>query len=111
MNKAAQALNQSRTENHTLMGGLVSHHHLRLLLLALAVFLSGFGVVYMKDVNRRYFVESQSLTKHANELETEWGQLMLEQSAWSTQSRIEKVASEKLSMKAPVQQSIVMVKP
>lgn len=111
MNKAAQALNQSRSENHTLMGGLVASHHSKLLFLALTVFLSGFGVVYMKDVNRRYFVESQSLTKHANELETEWGQLMLEQSAWSTQSRIEKVATQKLNMQTPVQQSIVMVKP
>jgi cell division protein FtsL len=36
---------------------------------------------------------------------------MLEQSAWSTQSRIEKVATQKLAMQTPNQQSIVMVKP
>jgi cell division protein FtsL len=42
-------------------------------------------------------------------MQTEWGQLLLEQSAWSMQARIERVANVKLNMQLPTAKSVVMI--
>ena len=109
MNVAARSLTQTYKESSTLTAGLFAGRHKRLMLLAAVVFFSAFFVVYIKDINRRLSVESQVLARSQNELQTEYGQLLLEQSTWATQSRIEKIATSKLNMQVPAQQSIVLV--
>ena len=52
--------------------------------LGLALMVSALGVVYAKHEARSRFVELQRLTKERDNLDIEWGQLQLEQSAWST---------------------------
>jgi cell division protein FtsL len=44
-----------------------------------------------------------------DELQVEWGKYLLEESAWASYGRIEKVATEKLLMQVPVMQQIIMV--
>ena len=41
------------------------------------------------------------------DLEVEWGQLQLEQSTWAAHARVEKIAREKLGMKAPQPSRVV----
>jgi cell division protein FtsL len=71
------------------------------LLLVLVLF-SAIGVVYLKDYNRRMYIDSQSLQRTISQQISLAGKLMLEQSAWSAQTRIQQLAEKKLSMHAPI---------
>ncbi len=50
---------------------------------------------------RKLFVELQQLQNERDELDIEWGQLRLEQSAYATHGQIEKIAHEKMGMSVP----------
>lgn len=77
-------------------------------LLALA---SAAGAIYAKHVSRELFVQLEQLNTRRDNLEIEWGQLQLEQSAWSTHAFVEQVASTRLHMSAPRAQDIQIVRP
>lgn len=79
-----------------------------LLVLYLAVVLSASGLVYSKHLQRRHFVELQVLQEQGSELRTEWEQLLLEESAWSNQARIEQIANSKLEMHLVHHSDVVM---
>lgn len=81
------------------------------LLLGLLLVFSGIGVVYAKHQSRKLFVELVALQRVRDELNVEWGRLQLEQSAWATDGRVEATAREKLGMKLPPMESVVIVKP
>ena len=87
----------------------------RLFLVTTLVFLmvlsSAITLVYSKHQSRKLFVELQELKHQVNELNTEWGQLQLEQSTWSGHGRIEQVARERLSMVMPNAEEVVFIKP
>lgn len=87
----------------------------RLFLATALVFLmalsSAITLVYSKHQSRKLFVELQELKHQVNELNTEWGQLQLEQSTWSGHGRIEQVARERLSMVMPNAEEVVFIKP
>jgi cell division protein FtsL len=74
---------------------------LLLTLLWFAVLGSALGVVWAKQQERNQFVALQRLEKERDALDTQWGQLRLEQSTWVTYGRIEKVARDELHMYAP----------
>ena len=80
-----------------------------LLMLYVAVVISATGLVYSKHLQRRYFVELQSVQEQGAQLETEWEQLLLEESAWSNQARIEQIASSKLGMHLVKHSDVVML--
>src|SRR4026207_151289 len=72
----------------------------KLLLLAIAVLwaaalASAAGAIYSKHRARELFVELERLNVRRDNLEIEWGQLQLEQSAWSTHAFVENVAGAK----------------
>ena len=67
-------------------------------------------LVYSKHQSRKLFVELQQLKYQVDALNTEWGQLQLEQSAWSGHGRIESVATKRLSMVMPESNDVVFVK-
>ena len=50
---------------------------------------------------RRLFVELEREQQRTRQLETEYGQLQLEQSTWGMPARIEKIARENLRMQLP----------
>ena len=76
-----------------------------------AVLGSALGVVYAKHEARSRFNELQKLTQQRDDLDIEWGQLQLEQSAWSTHAFVERVASQRLRMAMPRPQDIQVVAP
>jgi len=71
---------------------------------------SAVGVIYSKHQTRKMFVSLQKLHKQIDELNIEWGQLQLEQSAWSSHGRIEKIARNKLQMTLPRANEILYIK-
>ena len=76
-----------------------------------AVLLSAAGAIYSKHRARELFVTLERLNRQRDTLEIEWGQLQLEQSAWSTHAFVERVASTKLHMAMPPPKEIEIVSP
>jgi cell division protein FtsL len=72
---------------------------------------SAAGAIWCKHRARELFVELESLNARRDNLEIEWGQLQLEQSAWSTHAFVERVASTKLHMAMPAPKDIEIVTP
>jgi cell division protein FtsL len=77
----------------------------------LAVLASAAGAIYCKHRARERFVELERLTARRDNLQIEWGQLQLEQSAWSTHAFVERVASTKLHMAMPPPREIEIIGP
>ena len=75
----------------------------------LVVVMSASGLVYSKHLQRRYFVELQTLQEVESHLQTEWERLLLEESAWSNQARIEQIANNKLGMHLVKHSDVVML--
>lgn len=74
------------------------------------VLTTGLSVVLTTHQNRFAFNELQELRERANGLEVEWGQLLLEQSTFGVEGRIELKAVEQLQMVIPELSSIIMVR-
>jgi len=87
----------------------------RILLIATILFVvvmaTAIGLVYSKHKTRKLFVELQLLNKEVISLNTEWGQLQLEQSAWSDHGRIEQIAMKRLDMVIPEAEQLAFIKP
>ena len=77
----------------------------------LAALGSAAGAIYCKHRSRELFVELERLNARRDNLEIEWGQLQLEQSAWSTHAFVERVASTKLRMATPPPKEIEIISP
>ena len=77
-------------------------------MLALA---SAAGAIWAKHRSRELFIELERLNVARDNLEVEWGQLQLEQSAWSTHAFVENVAAQKLKMSIPRPAEIEVVAP
>ncbi|MCW8955874.1 MAG: cell division protein FtsL [Gammaproteobacteria bacterium] len=81
-----------------------------LALLLVMVIGSALAVIYSRHESRKLFVELQQLHKQVDELNIEWGRLQLEQSAWSSHGRIERIAETRLNMKLPDANEVVYIK-
>lgn len=60
--------------------------------------------------SRHYLNQLQALQGERDRLETEWGQLLLEQHTWGAYGRIGKIAAEQLQMRNPAPTEIIMVR-
>ena len=80
-------------------------------LLWLAVLASAAGTIYCEHRARELFIQLEALNGRRDNLQIEWGQLQLEQSAWSSHAFVERVATTRLHMGMPAPQSIVVVSP
>ena len=89
--------------------GINSVSTLGFLILLVCVMGSGLSVVLTSHHNRFAFNELQELKDKANELEIEWGQLLIEQSTFGVEGRIEQKAALLLKMQLPDLNEIVMV--
>lgn len=81
------------------------------IVLLIAVLISALVVVYVKNEQRVYFNELQTANQQAAQLDLEWNQLMLEQSAMGAPSRVQRIAHQQLHMVMPVPEKVVLVQP
>jgi cell division protein FtsL len=79
-------------------------------LLFISIFISALEVVISRHDARKLFVEIQMLEKTRDNLNEEWTRLLLEQSTWATDVRIEAIARNELGMKLPVDSVLVIEK-
>ena len=76
---------------------------------AMVCVLSAMALVYTKHESRKLFVELEQLNDQRDELNIEWGQLQIEQSTWATHARIERVATDDLSLVRPQSTEIFVI--
>ncbi len=101
----------SKSENGILAWlGLGSSRTILLFVILAIVLTSGLSVVRTTHANRFAFNELQQMKDEANKLDVQWGQLLLEQSTFGLDGRIEQKAIEQLQMQVPEIDDIVMVK-
>ncbi len=72
-----------------------------IVVLAVLVVLSGFANILVRHQHRLMFNALQTQQQQRALLNTEWQQLLLEQSTWSFQHFVEKKARDKLDMVFP----------
>lgn len=68
------------------------------------------GTVTSQHKARKLFQELEAEQQRAKQLDVEFGQLQLELSTWATHPRIEKIAREKLKMRAPEAARLLVAK-
>ena len=81
---------------------------LNLLLVGILV-VCALGVVTSQHRARKLYAALQQAQEQAKQMNTEYGQLQLEQSTWAMHARIEKIATERLHMRVPDPSKIQVV--
>jgi cell division protein FtsL len=81
-----------------------------LLALILAVVVSAVGVVHAKYQSRELFVTLQELIRERDAIEEEWGRLQLELGSWGTHVRVERLARDRLQMRLPRADEVVVLR-
>ncbi|MEX0963620.1 MAG: cell division protein FtsL [Pseudohongiellaceae bacterium] len=89
--------------------GIRNRSNLALIAALALVLAAGLSVVATTHENRFAFNELQELRDQANRLEVEWGQLLIEQSTFGVEGRIQRKAFEQLEMEVPDIAKVVMV--
>jgi cell division protein FtsL len=89
--------------------GVVSRYSLAVVFLLVLLIISALAVVYSSHYSRELFHELKLKKQTRDDLETEWGQLLLEQSALSAHTRVESAADRYLNMMLPESKDIKLV--
>lgn len=69
--------------------------------LVVAIFLSAFFLVLVKNAYHQAFMRLQALKVEQSQLHTEWMQLLIEEGTWGNYDRVNQVASGTLGMGPP----------
>jgi len=78
-------------------------------ILIVLVTASAIAVVYMRHQHRLSYVALQRAHQERDDLNIEWGQLLLEQSTWAMHRRVEAEANRKLGMVTPNPDQIMVI--
>jgi cell division protein FtsL len=80
-------------------------------LLLLATISTAIAAAYAKHQSRKLFIELQALEATRDAMNVEWGQLQLEQSTHTTHGKVENAARERLGMRIPDPQQVMILRP
>lgn len=72
------------------------------LIIALGFLISALGIVYVKDLNRRLFIQVDRLKQQEIIADQQWSKLLLEKSTLTAQTRIQTLATTQLNMAMPL---------
>lgn len=82
-----------------------------LIVLLAATGASALAVIQTQHQHRQQFAQWQALKAEREELEIEWGRLLLEESTLATPQRIEALARGELGLRAPQPGQIRVIRP
>ncbi|MCH4561663.1 cell division protein FtsL [Halomonas sp. EGI 63088] len=104
---------QGRPATASAFGWLKARSSLLLVttLLVVACLASALAVITASHLTREQYGRLQQLEREQQQLQTEWGQLLLEESAWSSPARIERLAVERLEMRLPAVDEVEVIRP
>ena len=77
--------------------------------LLVAVLVSAFFVVTVRHQNRLSFVYLQDMEAQRDQLQSEWGRLMIEKTTWAMEHNIADDAGTRLGMSPPPPDKIITV--
>jgi cell division protein FtsL len=109
MNAVARA---AASDSTVVRNALISFKlpELKILVVVFFILISALGVVYVKDLNRRLFITQYKLQAQSEQLQSDSNQLLLEQSAWAAQARVQRVAQLQLQMQIPPSDDVVVIR-
>ena len=67
-------------------------------------------VIFSSFEKRALVNELHVLQQQRDDMQIEWGQLLLEQSAWGSYSRVEDMVNSQLQMRVPLANNVVMAR-
>jgi len=79
--------------------------------LVILILVSALSVITLRQQNRMTFAQLQTLERERDNLNIEWGRLLLEQGAWSQHQRVEKIARTRLGMQIPESNQVQFISP
>lgn len=80
------------------------------LIMLVAVSVSAISVIYLRHQHRMTYVALQHAQDVRDQLNIEWGQLLLEQSTWAGHHHVESEARTRLGMSVPAPEKIVVLR-
>ena len=86
-------------------------HRVLISLLVIACLSTGLGLVYSEQYSRNLLDEQSGLQRQQSELELEWQQLLLEQSAITAKAIVHEVARSQLQMVEPEPTDVIYITP
>lgn len=107
MNASARALAAGTFNPSNLRHMLFSWQNNVVMFLLIASLSTAFAVIYVKDMNRREFIELHQLQRQHDDMVVEQGQLLLEQNTWSSPLRVQRIAQQQFGMVNPAKSIIV----
>ena len=78
-------------------------------MLLVLVLVTSFFVITIRHENRLAFIQLQKYEEIRDQLQTQWGQLMLEKATWAIEHNIADDAGTRLGMAAPPPEKIITV--
>ncbi len=79
------------------------------ILMLLIALVCALGVVAAQHKSRKLFQEAEREQERMRQLQVEWDQLQLEQSTWAAHARVERIARERLAMRAPAAGRLIAI--
>lgn len=79
--------------------GIIGFKFINIFLLSILIVLSCITIIYLQYKGRMLHSKVQSLSLEKESILVEWNKLLLEYGAWTTDSRVEKIAIEQLGMR------------
>lgn len=79
-----------------------------LLLLSLILVVQALAVIHTKHDQRQLNAKLQANFSLSTQLQNEWSQLLLEQSTWQADMRVERIAREQLGMVIPRKVEVIV---
>ena len=78
-----------------------------MLLLVGMIIAQSLGVIYIKQSKRLLHAKLQSAYAVRDSLQVEWSKLLLEQSTYQSEARVERIARERLGMVTPEKTNVI----
>ncbi len=108
MNAAAHALSRSYSLTNFWLG-FYSRINVAVGLLLMIVLINAVTVIYVKDLNRRNIGELAGLRQATQQMQVQWGQLLLARSTLAAPTRVQRIASHHLGMYFPTTSHVVLL--
>ncbi|TFH88086.1 cell division protein FtsL [Billgrantia azerbaijanica] len=93
------------------LGRLTSLRLWLVVALVAACLATAMAAITVSHLTRDQYARLQQLERERDQLQTEWGRLLLEESAWSSPARIERLAVERLEMRLPDVDEVEVIRP
>ncbi len=110
MNAAARLLNHHGALSRSwVVSVFLTPYHFLMFLLIVFILISSLSLVYVTNETRQLNANLQKVMLERDRLHVEWGQLLLERSTLTIESRIQTFAEKKLNMVFPEGKKVIQV--